>query len=191
VTPRGQRLGQDSPSQASALALDTMTRTAGSAMLGGAAAGAGHVVSLSQLKRREVFMEQTKEFSVTLDDRPGTLAKATDAIAKAGINIEGYCAVPSGKDGKGTFRVVTKDPSNTRKALETAGFKVQEERDIAVIEAEDRPGFLAQVLRRLAENEVNVGPSYSITQNRIAISSDNFAKLREFLQEMVPTSTRR
>jgi hypothetical protein len=136
-------------------------------------------------------MEQTKELSVTLDDRPGTLAKATEAIAKAGINIEGYCAVPSGKDGKGTFRVVTKDSSSTRKALETAGFKVQEERDIAVIEAEDRPGFLAQVLRRLAENELNVGPSYSITQNRIAISADNFAKLREFLQEAVPASTRR
>jgi hypothetical protein len=136
-------------------------------------------------------MEQTKEFSVTLDDRPGTLAKATDAIAKAGINIEGYCAVPSGKEGKGTFRVVTKDPSGTRKALESAGFKVQEERDIAVIEAEDRPGFLAQILRKLAENELNVGPSYSITQNRIAISADNFAKLREFLQEVVPTSTRR
>jgi hypothetical protein len=136
-------------------------------------------------------MEHTKEISVTLDDRPGTLAKATEAIAKAGINIEGYCAVPSGKEGKGTFRVVTKDPSSTRKALETAGFKVQEEREIAVLEAEDRPGFLAQILRRLAENELNVGPSYSITQNRIAISADNFAKLREFLQEVTPASTRR
>jgi hypothetical protein len=70
---------------------------------------------------KEEFMEQTKEFALTLDDRPGTLAKVTDAIAKAGINIEGYCAVPSG-NGKGTFRVVTKDPANTRKALESAGF---------------------------------------------------------------------
>jgi hypothetical protein len=135
-------------------------------------------------------MEQTKEFSVTLEDRPGTLAKVTDAIAKAGINIEGYCAVPAGS-GKGTFRVVTSDPSSTRKALETAGFKVQEERDIAVIDAEDRPGFLAQILRQLAQNELNVGPSYSMTKNRIAISADNFAKLREVLQEVVPTSTRR
>jgi len=99
---------------------------------------------------------------LTLDDRPGTLAKATDAIAKAASTSRGYCAVPSGKDGKGTFRVVTSDPATTRKALETAGFKVQEERDIAVIEADDRPGFLAQVLRRVAENEVNVGPTYSI-----------------------------
>jgi len=136
-------------------------------------------------------MEQTKEFALTLDDRPGTLAKVTDAIAKAGINIEGYCAVPSGKDGKGTFRVVTSDPATTRKALETAGFKVQEERDVAIIEGEDRPGFLAQTLRRLAENELNVGPTYSLTQNRIAITADNFAKLRESLQEVASTARRK
>ena len=106
-------------------------------------------------------MEQTKEFSLTLDDRPGTLAKATDAIAKAGINIEGYCAVPSGSNGKGTFRVVTKDPANTRKALEAAGFKVQDERDAAIIDVEDRPGVVAQIFRRLAENELNVGPTFN------------------------------
>ena len=139
----------------------------------------------------EEFMEQTKEFALTLDDRPGTLAKATDALAKAGINIEGYCAVPSGKDGKGTFRVVTSDPATTRKALETAGFKVQEERDVAIIDAEDRPGYLAQILRRLAENELNVGPTYSITQNRIAISADDFSKLRESLQEVAPIARRK
>jgi hypothetical protein len=139
----------------------------------------------------EEFMEQTKEFTLTLDDRPGALAKATDAIAKAGVNIEGYCAVPSGKDGKGTFRVVTSDPATTRKALETAGFKVQEERDVAIIDAEDRPGFLAQTLRRLADNELNIGPTYSITQNRIAISADDFAKLRETLQEVTPTAKRK
>jgi hypothetical protein len=131
-------------------------------------------------------MEQTKEFALTLDDRPGTLAKVTDAIAKAGINIEGFCAVPSGKEGKGTFRVVTKDPANTRKALEAAGFKVQDERDAAIIDVEDRPGTVAQIFRRLAQNELNVGPTYSITQNRVVISADDFSKLRETLQELAP-----
>jgi hypothetical protein len=131
-------------------------------------------------------MEQTKEFSLTLDDRPGALAKVTDAIAKAGINIEGYCAVPSGKEGKGTFRVVTKDPARTRTTLEAAGFKVQDEHDAAVIEVEDRPGVVAQIFRRLADSELNVGPTYSITQNRIVISADDFSKLRETLQELTP-----
>ena len=135
-------------------------------------------------------MEQTKEFTLTLDDRPGTLAKATDAIAKAGINIEGYCAVPSGKDGKGTFRFITSDPASARKAVEAAGFKVQDERDAAVIEVEDRPGVVAQIFRRLAENEINVGPTYSLTQNRIVIGADDFTKLRETLQELTPARRR-
>ena len=131
-------------------------------------------------------MEQTKEFALTLDDRPGSLAKATDAIAKAGINIEGFCAVPSAKEGKGSFRVVTKDPASTRKALEAAGFKVQDERDAAIIDVEDRPGTVAQIFRRIAQNELNVGPTYSITQNRIVITADDFSKLRETLQELTP-----
>jgi len=38
---------------------------------------------------------------------------------------------------------------------------------------------------------VNVGPTYSITQNRIAISADDFGKLRESLQELSPTARRR
>jgi hypothetical protein len=135
-------------------------------------------------------MEQRKELAVLLDDRPGTLAKAADAIAKAGINIDGYCAVPSGKEGKGVFRVLTKDPASTRRALESAGFKVQEERDIALIDAEDRPGFLAQVLRRVADTEINVGPTYSITHDRIAISAEDFGKLRETLQELTSTARR-
>jgi hypothetical protein len=99
--------------------------------------------------------------------------------------------VPSGTNGKGTFRVVTSDPATTRKALETAGFKVQEERDVAIVEAEDRPGFLAQTLRKLAENELNIGPTYSLTQNRIAISADDFSKLRESLQELAPIARRK
>jgi len=169
-----------------------MTHPSERFMLGAGGSGSETCVSCSQRQNiKEEFMEQTKEFALTLDDRPGTLAKATDAIAKAGINIEGYCAVPSGKDGKGTFRVVTSDPATTRKALETAGFKVQEERDVAIIDAEDRPGFLAQILRRLADNELNVGPTYSITQNRIAISADNFSKLRESLQEVASTARRK
>jgi hypothetical protein len=160
-------------------------------MLGSGGSGSEIPSRVLSANTKEEFMEQTKEFVLTLDDRPGTLAKATDAIAKAGINIEGYCAVPSGKDGKGTFRVVTSDPTSTRKALESAGFKVQEERDIVLIAAEDRPGFLAQTLRRLADHELNVGPTYSITQNRIAISADDFAKLRETVQELAPTARRK
>src|SRR5205807_5293406 len=128
--PIREHLAQCSPNQTSALACDTMTQVARSAMLG------PRQRERVRAKVKEVLMEQTKEFALTLDDRPGTLAKVTDAIASAGINIEGYAAVPSGKDGKGVFRVITKDPASTKKALEGAGFKVQEERDVALVEVD-------------------------------------------------------
>src|SRR6267143_649496 len=75
-----------------------------------------------------------KDLQVTLDkDRPGALAKATTAIANAGINIEGFCEID------GNFHTVTNDPGATKKALESAGYKVRET-DVVVFPAEDRPG---------------------------------------------------
>jgi hypothetical protein len=58
---------------------------------------------------RRYSWSRPKKLNVCLDDRPGTLAKATGAIANAGINIEVYCAVPQGQEGEGAFRVVTRD----------------------------------------------------------------------------------
>jgi hypothetical protein len=36
-----------------------------------------------------------KDLTVSLEDRPGTLADLGEALGKAGINIEGMCAVTS------------------------------------------------------------------------------------------------
>ena len=36
-----------------------------------------------------------KDLTVSLEDRPGTLADLGEALGKAGINIEGMCAVAS------------------------------------------------------------------------------------------------
>ena len=63
--------------------------------------------------------DTVKDLQVTLDkDRPGTLAKATTAIANAGINIEGFCEID------GQLHTVTSDPMGTKRALESAGYKV-------------------------------------------------------------------
>jgi hypothetical protein len=126
-----------------------------------------------------------KDLHVTLDkDRPGALAKATTAIANAGINIEGFCEVD------GQFHTVTNDPAGTKKALESAGYKVRET-DVVMFPAEDRPGFLAEVLKRVTEDEINVNVAYSLTNTRIAIGSEQISKLKDILQEFASTATRR
>ncbi|HKY50809.1 MAG TPA: hypothetical protein VJP45_06095 [Candidatus Limnocylindria bacterium] len=126
-----------------------------------------------------------KDLHVTLDkDRPGSLAKAATAIANAGINIEGFCEVD------GQFHTVTSDPAGTKRVLESAGYKVKET-DVVVLPAEDRPGFLAEVLERITQDEINVGVAYTLTNTRIAISADQVSKLKGALQELATTATRR
>jgi len=126
----------------------------------------------------------TFELATTLKkDRPGELAKAVTAIANMQINVEGYAEI----DGK--FHVVTSDPKGAKKALETVGFSV-EEKEIFVIDGEDRPGFLANVLRRISAEEINVISTYTLTNTRIALTVDQPARVKEILHEFSPTATR-
>ena len=120
----------------------------------------------------------TRELVTMLnDDRPGELAKAVTAIANAGVNVEGYCELD------GELHLVTSDPDEARKALETVGFAV-DEHEIFVIDAEDRPGFLANVFRRVSAEEVNIIATYSLAKTRIAFSVDQPARVKEILTEL-------
>lgn len=126
-----------------------------------------------------------KDLQVTLDkDRPGALAKATMAISNAGINIEGFCEID------GNFHTVTSDPAGAKRALESAGYKVRET-DVLVFPAEDRPGFLAEILNRVTQDEINVGVAYTLANTRIAIGADQVSKLKDILQEFATTATHR
>lgn len=126
----------------------------------------------------------TKELAVQLaQDRPGELAKAVTAIANMNVNIEGYC------ETDGRFRVVTSDPHDARRALELVGFEVNEA-DVCVIETEDRPGALANILRRLSAEEMNVITTYTLTRTRVAITVDQPARLNDILRDLTPAATR-
>lgn len=128
--------------------------------------------------------ETKRDLTITLkSDRPGELAKAVTAIANMQVNIEGFCEV------EGTLHLVTSDAASARKALETVGFIVTEA-DVFVIDAEDRPGFLAEILRKVSDEEVNVIASYTLTKTRIAVTVDQPARMRQILQELRPAATR-
>jgi hypothetical protein len=126
-----------------------------------------------------------KDLTITLEDRPGTLAKAAEAIAKAGINIEGATGV--GRGAKGELHVLTKDPNATRRALESAGFKVETEQPVLVADVEDKPGAGADIFRRIADVNVNVNLFYLATNNRVVIGADNIQKATEALTPSAAT----
>lgn len=117
-----------------------------------------------------------KDLTVILEDRPGTLADMGEALGKAGINIEGSCGFPS--EGKGVGHILVEDAAAARRALEEIGIEVGDEREVLVLEIEDRPGALGEVSRRIANAGVNIDLCYLATNTRLVIGADDLDKAR-------------
>lgn len=121
-----------------------------------------------------------KELRVTMADRPGSLAKLAEALGKAGVNIEAISASTTG--GSGDVRVLVADTAAARKALEGAGITVAGEREMTFVDLEDRPGSLAEVAKKLADQGVNVDAIYVVGQSggkkQLALGSADAAKTR-------------
>lgn len=120
-----------------------------------------------------------KDLTVLLEDRPGTLADLGEALGAAGINIDGMCGFPC--EGRGVIHILVEDASEARQALEDAGLSVETEREVLLFEAEDRPGTLGEIARKLAEAGVNIELIYKSTQTKLVIGADDLEKARGVL----------
>jgi hypothetical protein len=94
-----------------------------------------------------------KAFVIELENKPGGLATAAEALAERGINIENVAGVTCGTDG--VIGLLTNDEAGTRSALDGSGIGF---REIELISAalENRPGTLADAARRLATAGINI-----------------------------------
>jgi len=118
----------------------------------------------------------TKDLTIILEDRPGTLADMGEALGKAGINIEGLCGFPC--EGKGIGHILVENAAAARRALEEVGIEVRDERPVLVLEIEDRPGALGEASRRIANAGVNVDLVYLAANNRLVLGTDDLDKAR-------------
>lgn len=117
-----------------------------------------------------------KDLTVSMADRPGTLADVAEALGKAGVNIEGFCGFAAG--GEGTGHVLVEDAGRARSAIEGAGATVSGERDVLVLDVENKPGALGAVARKIADAGVNVEVIYVAGGNRIVIGANDLNKAR-------------
>jgi hypothetical protein len=115
-----------------------------------------------------------KDLTVVLEDRPGTLAELGETLGKAGINIEGFCGLPC--QGKGIIHILVEDAAAARRALEDVGLEVGSEREVLLLEAEDRPGMLGGVARKMASSGVNIDFIYKATRTKLVIGVDDLEK---------------
>jgi hypothetical protein len=123
-----------------------------------------------------------KDITVSLEDRPGTLADLGEALGKAGVNIEGICGL--GVEGRGIIHVLVEDAAKAKQALEGAGIKVEGETDALVMDVvgnQDRPGALGEMARAVSNAGVNIQACYLATKSRgVLVTTDN-AKAAEAL----------
>jgi hypothetical protein len=116
------------------------------------------------------------ELTVTLQSSvPGALATALEAIARAGINVDALNV------REGTMHLLTRDAPATQRALRAAGVRVRSERQVAVVEVDDRPGVVAGLIRRVAEAGLNVDFSYLAIGNRLVVGGDDPQRIAKLL----------
>ncbi len=115
-----------------------------------------------------------KDLTVMLENRPGTLADMGDALGKAGINIDGICGFPC--EGRGVSHILVEDAEGARRALEAIGLEVSGEREVLVVEVENRPGSLGETAKKLADAGVNVDLLYVASDSRLVVGADDLDK---------------
>lgn len=107
-------------------------------------------------------MQFVHEVTAHLENKPGRLAKICSALAHEKIDVRAVSVMDSGE--RSVLRLVTDEVEATRKVLTSLGVEA-EFNDVLAVEMDNKPGALARVLERLAEEHINIEYAYSATVN--------------------------
>jgi len=120
-----------------------------------------------------------KDLTIHLEDRPGALAEMGEALGKSVVNIDGICGVSC--EGVGVLHILVEDAVAASSALKEAGFDVQAERDVLVVNIVDRPGELGDIARKLANAGINLDLLYLTAGMDLVIGVDDLEKAQSAL----------
>ena len=102
-------------------------------------------------------MPKTKEFSVRMEDEPGTLGKVCRALADRGVNILAFQSIPW--EEKSLIRFVVDNPTTAKSVLDTWKLKYTEA-EVVWVKLPNRPGELARAASQLGEADINIDYAY-------------------------------
>jgi hypothetical protein len=121
------------------------------------------------------------DLAIDVENTPGALAGVAAAISDAGVNIAAATCVGPGE--RAELHILVPHAEAVKHALAISHVAVTREREVVVIDAEDRPGVLADLARRVAKAGINLDLVYVATQNRIVFGADDVEGLRDALGE--------
>lgn len=116
---------------------------------------------------------------IDIENTPGALAEVAGAISDAGVNLAAATCLRPGE--RAELHILVPHAEAAKHLLAISHLAVTREREVVVVEVEDRPGVLADLARKIAQAGVNIDLVYVATSNRVVFGSSDIDALRGVL----------
>src|ERR1700756_1878041 len=123
---------------------------------------------------------------IDVENAPGALAAVAAAISDAGVNIAAATCI--GKGERAEMHILVPHAEAARHSLAISHLAVSREREVVVVDVEDRPGVLAARARKAAEAAAKVDEPgvtlalvYVATRNRMVFGAHDIDALKAAL----------
>jgi hypothetical protein len=116
---------------------------------------------------------------IDIENTPGALAQVAAAISDAGVNLAAATCIGQGE--RAELHILVPHAEAARHALAISDVAVTREREVVVVDVEDRPGVLADLTRKIAGAGVDLDLVYVATRNRVVFGAADLPALRAAL----------
>src|SRR5256885_12423827 len=116
---------------------------------------------------------------VDIENTPGALAQVAAAISDAGVNIAAATCVGAGE--RAELHILVPHAEAARHSLAISHLAVSREREVVVVDVEDRPGVLPDLTRKIARAGVDLDLVYVATRNPVVFGAADLPALRAVL----------
>lgn len=129
-------------------------------------------------------MPTATQLVISLESKPGVLARVALVLGAAGVNIKAFSAPEV--TGRGNLRLIVADLDKARAVLKAEKIRFREETAL-VLSLENKPGALAEVARHLKEARINIKCAY-LTPSRegrkaiVVLTVSNTQRAQEILR---------
>lgn len=117
---------------------------------------------------------------IDIENTPGALAEVAAAISDAGVNIAAATCIGTGE--RAELHILVPHAGAVRHLLAISHLAVSRERQVVVVDVEDRPGVLADLTRKIAKAGVDLDLVYVATRNRVVFGAPDLDALRAALE---------
>lgn len=119
---------------------------------------------------------------IDIENTPGSLAQVAAAISDAGVNIAAATCIGTGE--RAELHILVPHAEAAKHSLAISHLAVTREREVVVVDVEDRPGMLADLTRKIARAGVDLDLVYVATRNRLVFGAADLAALRAALDDL-------